>query len=169
MRSALLFLGSAVALIGATPAGARASEAESRLIATFTAICLEHMGDAAAQTATATAAPWNFAPAEPIGGMNLVHYRAGSSHLGIGAATGSCTLTDVMESAVTLATMRAALAEAIGTDDGHPLDERTSRYWLIAGDGGEEQVLSVKVSNDTGRNLATLWVQRHATVSQHNQ
>jgi hypothetical protein len=143
--------------------------AESRLIATFTAVCLEHMGDAAAQATTATAPPWNFALGDAATVAGLSSYRLGSSRLGIGAATATCALTSEMEPGVTLATLRSAMTAAIGTDAGQPLVEADSRYWLIAGSGGEEQVFAVKVSSETGRNLATMWIQRRASASRHNQ
>lgn len=169
MRIALILLGLAATMFVPAAAVADPTAAESRLIAAFTAVCLEHMGDAAGQTATATAPQWNFAAGDPATVAGLSSYRSGSSRLGISAATGTCSLTSEMESGVTLATLRSAMTAAIGTDEGQPLVEADSRYWLIAGTGGEEQVLAVKVSSETGRNLATLWVQRRATVSHHSQ
>ncbi|HYD13523.1 MAG TPA: hypothetical protein VEC11_11820 [Allosphingosinicella sp.] len=166
MRSRLLLLGAAAILCPAA-AGAQPTPAESRLIAAFTTICLEHMGDAAAQRVTAAAAPWTFVTDGAPLDNGLVPYRSGSTRLGIGEALQACTLTGEMEPTVTLASFLSALTAAVGTDEGQPLDAN-SRYWLIAGNRDEEQVLSLKVSNETGRNLATLWVQRRAPASQRS-
>jgi hypothetical protein len=139
------------------------------LIATFTAICLEHMGDAETQRTTAVAAPWNFAPGGPVTDPRITSYQSGSIRLGISDAMGTCTLTGGLEPQVTLASFQAVMAAAIGTDEGRPLREADSRYWIIADDHSQEHVLALKVSNESGRNLATLWVQRRAAVLPQNQ
>lgn len=140
---------------------------ESRLIAAFTTICLEHMGDAAAQAAAAAAAPWSFAADGPATDAGAIGYRSGSTRLGIGERTGLCTLTGELEPRATLASVRSAMTAAIGTDEGQPL-AADSRYWLIADARDQEHVLALKVSNATGQNLATLWIQRRATLSRNN-
>ena len=168
MRIALLILGAAGAFLWPATAAAQATEAEARSITTFTAICLEHMGNAAAQATAAVAAPWNFVSDGPATDAGVFPYRSGSTRLGISEAMGSCTLTSELEPQVTLASVQSALTAALGTDGGQPLPEADSRYWLIAGDRNEEHVLALKVSNVSGRNLATLWVQRRATLSRHN-
>src|SRR4051794_7617277 len=129
MRIACLSLGFAAALCPAV-ANAQATPAEARLIAAFTAICLEHMGDAAVQATAATAPPWSFAPDGTPRENGLLPYRAGSTRLGIGAALEACTLTDEIEAPVTLASFQSVLTAAIGTDEGRPLDAN-SRYWMI--------------------------------------
>jgi hypothetical protein len=167
MRIALLLLGSA-AFLCLGVAGAHATEAESRLIATFTAVCLQHLGNPAAQSDAAVSAPWNFIQDGSATEEGISPYRSGSDRLGIGESLVSCTLTSEMGSDVTLASVQSAMTAAIGTDEGQPLAEADSRYWLIAGDGGEEHVLALKVSNASGRTLATLWVQRRAALSPRN-
>jgi hypothetical protein len=169
MRIAPLLLGLAATIFVPTAALADPTAAESRLIAAFAAVCLRNMGNAAGQAATATAAPWNFSAGHPATVAGLSPYFSGSSRLGIGAATGTCALTGDMESGVTLATLLSALAAAIHTTEGRELAEADSRYWLIAGNGGEEEILAVTVSKETGRNLATLWIQPRAALSNHNQ
>ena len=123
------------------------------------------MGDAAAQTAAAVIAPWNFAVDGPAGEDGVVLYRSGTSMLGIGETISSCALTDEMGPQVTLTTFQSAMTAAIGTDEGQPLLGSDSRSWLIAGPRDEQYVLALKVSNATGRNLATLWIQRRAALS----
>ena len=167
MRIGHLFVGLA-AFMCPVAAGAQATPAESRLVGAFAAICLEHLGDATAQRMTATAAPWNFAADGAPRENGLVPFRSASTRLGIGAAREVCTLTGEMDSSVTLASFQAAMTAAIGTDEGQVL-AADSRYWLIADSRYVEQVLSLKISNQSGRNLATLWVQRRATVSPGQQ
>lgn len=168
MRSRFIFLGSAAALFSAAAAGAQGLEQEARIVAAFTAVCLQHMGDPAAQTAAATAAPWGFVPDGLPADDGVTRYRSGPHRIGISEPLGACTSTGEAGPGVTLATMQSAMTAALGTDDGQPLLQADSRAWIVADADDEQHVLALKVSGETGRNLVTLWVQRRAALANPN-
>ena len=146
-------------VLGQATASAATHDAP-QLISAFRTICLEHLGDAAAQVAEGSRAPWNFVADQPAeSGEDL--YRSEFGLLAIGGAVQSCTITAEMDADVDLAAFRAAMAASLSLDDGRPLPEPDSAYWLIATDPSNEQfVIALKVSAATGRNLATLTIQK---------
>jgi hypothetical protein len=150
-------------LLVAQPAPAAAVTAAAgapERVSAFRAICLDHIGDLGAQAAAARAEPWRF-HADGAVGEAVTHYRSALGMLGIGASARSCALTGEIDPGIDLSRFSAVMTASLGTDDGTPLDEADSVYWLIAPDHRNEQyVLALKVSRQTGRNLATLWVQK---------
>jgi hypothetical protein len=136
----------------------------ARLISSFGSVCLEHLGDPRAQIAAARAAPWNFAPDEETAD-HVTRFRSEMGMLGVWEAGKVCTMTVALEPGVDLRAFQAAMSASLPMGEGSPLEPSHSVYWLIAPDGSDEQfVMSLKVSDQTGRNLATLWVQSRESL-----
>src|SRR5207237_4159258 len=114
-------------------------------------------GDAGAQVAVARAAPWNFAP-DGQTENRVTRFRSELGMLGVREVDKACTVTGAIDPQMDLRAFQAAMSESLPLGEGRPLEPPHSVYWLIAADGSNEQfVISLKVSNETGRNLATLW------------
>jgi hypothetical protein len=167
MRIALPVLGFAGALLLPGVAGAQPPAGESRLVGTFASVCLEHLDDRRAQSSAAISAPLNFVQDGPATRDGITAYRSATERLAVSGPLRSCALTSEVDAAVSLASVAAVVAAALGADEGRPL-EAESRYWLFAAAGGEEFVLGLRVSNARGPNLATLWVQPRSTLSDRN-
>ena len=168
LKLAAIVLGLAIAV----PGQARAGESEvhavdaTELISAFGTICLDHLGDSNAQITAARGAPWNFEPDEDRM-ENVAAFRSDLGVLGVGNSSRMCILTAEMDSQVRLASVQALLAQSLSLDEGSPLEEPVSVYWLIAPNDSDEQfVLALKVSDWTGRNLATLTVQSRMSLNQ---
>jgi hypothetical protein len=160
------FLSLCAVVVALCPAqGNAAVTGAPNLISAFQAICLDHIGDPVAQASQARGAPWNFDPGGSVGAMT--RYRSGLGALGIGEAAKACTITAEIDPGINLSGFKRLMATALSLDEGTPLVEADSVYWLIVPDQSDQQyVLSLKVSGQTGRNLATLWVQNRESLNQ---
>ena len=116
------------------------------------------------QAAEASTAPWRFVPDGSAGEMT--RFRSDLGALGIGDADKICTITGAIDPGMGLSGFRTVMIAWLSIDEGSPLIDANSVYWLIAPNESDEQyVMSLKVSDETGRNLATLWVQNRASLS----
>jgi hypothetical protein len=165
MRSASLLSIPLAALLSSGPASAFATYDAPQLLAAFQAICLDHLGDADAQAAAARSSPWNFAPDDPAESGEAV-YRSEFGLVGIVPATHFCALSSEMAPQVDLASFQRSLGASLGLPPGTPLEEPHSVYWLFTvGGNDDEYVLGLKVSAQSGRNLATLTIQKRDTLT----
>jgi hypothetical protein len=148
------------AALASCPAPAMAADAGAagapELAAAFRAICLDHLGNARAQAAAALAAPWTFSP-EGRTADDEARFRSALGALSIREAAGFCALTGEVDPRLDVAAFQAAMRTSLPFSPGQPMESPDSVYWLIAADGGGDQyVIALMVSSQTGTNLATL-------------
>jgi hypothetical protein len=161
-RTIKVIAGLAAGLL-APAASARADDGitAEQLVAPFKAICLDHLGDNAAQAAAAQAAPWNYTPAKHRdGSTDTQRYVSGTIDISIGGADGVCAVTSVMEASVDLAKAGAALRASLPLGPGEASDTGDSLAWKIqTNDAKRDYGIGLMVSTRYGRPLGTLLVQ----------
>jgi hypothetical protein len=125
----------------------------SQFVSAFADICLRHLGDEQAQIAAAQQMPWRMIAEKAANGEK--RFRSEALALGIGGANENCALTAELEKSASLADVKSAFVKVAGADEPKALLQSESVYWIIADPGDQEYVIGLKVSGESGRNLAT--------------
>ncbi len=153
-------------LVGLLLAGHAAAAAErtrlspAQLMGMFEAICLATAENPAARTAVATDTPWNLG-AEERDADGTERFRSVAAMLALRSdGDQMCGVTSEIDPAITLVAFRSELGSTWGFDDGVALDEPDSRAWIIGTASGNQFIIGLKVSDQSGSNLATLTVQK---------
>ncbi|MEG3147008.1 hypothetical protein U1839_20345 [Sphingomonas sp. RT2P30] len=127
----------------------------ARLVAAFEQICLDHVRDPQARAAAAQAAPWNMKPTPGEVGL----FFGQSMKLHIVEADSRCALTARIDATASLESVATAAAALLPRDAAQPGSPDTL-LWAANDPAGAKIGVGLKVSNQSGMNLATFNVQK---------
>jgi hypothetical protein len=127
----------------------------ARLVAAFEKICLDHVRDPQARAAAARAAPWNMKPAPGDAGL----FYGQSMKLHIVETDSRCALTARLDATASLESVATAADALLPRDAAQPGAPDTL-LWTADDQTGARIGIGLKVSNQSGTNLATFNVQK---------
>jgi hypothetical protein len=155
-----LLSGASLALAAVQGAHAAPSEppaivATERLVTAFEKICLDHVRDPETRAAAAQGAPWNMKPAPGEVGL----FFGQSMKLHIVETDSQCALTARIDATASLDSVATAAASLLPRDAAQPGSSDTL-LWAADDQTGAKIGVGLKVSNQSGMNLATFNVQK---------
>ena len=129
----------------------------SQFISTFREICLVHLDNREAQIAAAKTGPWKLAD-KGTDKEGTARFRSDLVALGVSSdATKGCSLTGAVDPSLDIEKVQVQVRTSLPLGAAKPMPSPDSRYWMVGLPGSDDRyVISLKVSNASGVNLATL-------------
>ena len=127
------------------------------LLSAFKQICLVHLDDKSGQIAAAKVETWKLGePRIEQGGA--VRFRSDSMALSISESDKvGCSITAAIDPSTDIQAMSSQVTKSFPVGEAKAMPQSDSRYWMVGFPGRKDRfVISVKVSNASGVNLATL-------------
>ena len=128
-----------------------------QFISTFKDICLVHLDNREGQIAAAKTGPWKLVD-KGTDKEGAARFRSELVALGISSdPTKGCSLTGAIDSSLDIEKVQTQVSNVLPLGEAKPMPSPDSRYWMVGLPGRSDRyVISLKVSNASGVNLATL-------------